>query len=681
MRKQAHGLLFALGLLTLALLLTATAAAQTPGGGRPPMFTPGPATGGPATTPVPGLPTPPPGSVPSKAAPQFMPVSLFGMNLYLTGLERSTAESSTLGALAAQAGVKWSREELAWANIEPTTKGQFNWGPYDSRLAYDTNNGINVVGMLLTTPRWASSNPGAPDYFWYEPSNYNDYYDFVRAAVNRWKSQIHVWEIWNEPNHAATWNCVNSCNHAADYAALLQGAYAAVKSVDPNARVLIGGLYVHDTGNEGMAFLDQVVSASGGAIHFDGLSIHTYMPDRVPESMRPDSVVQNFQYRLNMANDWITAHGGLPAEIWVTEDGRSTCTGCPYAWSEEEQASMLARMYGIAAASPRVVQFDWFQFEDKFNNPADLYGGMAIVRDNYSVKPAYTAYRTAAAQLDGATFAGPGPQMIPGGNPHQPDTSDYIGFDYRFIRNGTPLHMVWRVNDSLAVNYPVETGQVDVVDRDGGVTRVVAAGGTIPLTIGPRPQYIVNVACTARFSDVCPDHWAYTYIEFMAQRGIVGGYPDGTFRPNNSATRAQLAKMITIALGWTILTPTTPSFRDVPASNSFYGYVETVKAHGVISGYPCSGAGEPCPGSYFRPNNNVTRAQSSKMIVVAFGWPINTSGGPHFSDVPASNTFYPYVETAFNHNIITGYPDNTFRPNNNVTRAQLSKMLYQAMNP
>ena len=240
--------------------------------------------------------------------------------------------------------------------------------------------------------------------------------------------------------------------------------------------------------------------------------------------------------------------------------------------------------------------------------------------------------------------------------------------------------MVWRVNDSQAVNYPVETAQVDVVDRDGGVTRMVASGGTIPITFSPRPQYIINVACTARFSDVCPDHWAYTYIEFMAQRGIVGGYPDGTFRPNNTATRAQLAKMVTIALGWPVVTPATPSFRDVPTSNSFYSYVETVKAHGVISGYPCGSAGEPCPGAYFRPNNNVTRAQSSKMIVIAFGWPINTSGGPHFTDVPANDGFYPYVETAFNYAIVTGY-GTEFRPNNNVTRAQLSKMLYQAMNP
>ena len=113
---------------------------------------------------------------------------------------------------------------------------------------------------------------------------------------------------------------------------------------------------------------------------------------------------------------------GRPAEIWVTEDGRSTCGTCSpeFRWSEDMQASMLTRMFGIAAAMPRVVHFSHFQFEDKFNNPNDLWGGMAIVRDNFTPKPAYYAYRTASSYLTGATYTGTGPQMIPGNNPNQP---------------------------------------------------------------------------------------------------------------------------------------------------------------------------------------------------------------------------------------------------------------------
>src|SRR3954467_6160675 len=124
--------LFALAAVAFSILLASGSVHSQAGyGGRPSQFTsaPPPSTLVPST-PVPGKPTP----RPSKNSPRFAPVSLFGMNLYLTGLERSENESSLLGGLAGQGGVKWSREELSWANIEPTTKGQFNWTPYDHRL-------------------------------------------------------------------------------------------------------------------------------------------------------------------------------------------------------------------------------------------------------------------------------------------------------------------------------------------------------------------------------------------------------------------------------------------------------------------------------------------------------------------------------------------------------------------
>src|SRR5207237_3284077 len=157
---QCASLLVLVGVALSFLLVAPAGYSQAGYGGRPPQFTPAPP---PATfepsTPVAGNPTP----VLPKNGPRFMPASLFGMNLYLTGLERSEAESSLLGGMAEQDGVKWSREELSWANIEPTVKGQFNWAPYDHRLAFDTANHIEVIGMLLTTPRWSTTNPNAPD--------------------------------------------------------------------------------------------------------------------------------------------------------------------------------------------------------------------------------------------------------------------------------------------------------------------------------------------------------------------------------------------------------------------------------------------------------------------------------------------------------------------------------------
>jgi hypothetical protein len=64
----------------------------------------------------------------------------------------------------------------------------------------------------------------------------------------------------------------------------------------------------------------------------------------------------------------------------------------------------------------------------------------------------------------------------------------------------------------------------------------------------------------------------------------------------------------------------------------------------------------------------------SKITVLAFGFPIDTSGGPHFSDVPPSNIFYPYIETLRNLGVVEGYSDGTFHPNGWVTRAQIAKI-------
>ena len=92
--------------------------------------------------------------------------------------------------------------------------------------------------------------------------------------------------------------------------------------------------------------------------------------------------------------------------------------------------------------------------------------------------------------------------------------------------------------------------------------------------------------------------------------------------------------------------------------------IETAYNHGIISGYA---------DGMFRWGNNVTRGQLSKIIVLAEGWTIDTTGGPHFTDVPTTSLFYGYIETAFNHQIISGYADGTFHPVNSATRGQISK--------
>jgi hypothetical protein len=196
--------------------------------------------------------------------------------------------------------------------------------------------------------------------------------------------------------------------------------------------------------------------------------------------------------------------------------------------------------------------------------------------------------------------------------------------------------------------------------------------------------------CPGTFSDVCPGDWFYSYVMHLNGMGAIGGYPDGTFRPNNNITRAQAMKVIVLAYDLTSGSIGNPTFADVPSGSTFFDYVEVGAGNGLTTGYPCGGPNEPCDSQqrpYFRPNNNVSRGQLAKMIVVARNWPTLNPATPTFHDVARNSTFYIYVERVAANEVINGYPCGGsgepcdtqrrpyFRPNGTATRAQASKMV------
>jgi hypothetical protein len=142
------------------------------------------------------------------------------------------------------------------------------------------------------------------------------------------------------------------------------------------------------------------------------------------------------------------------------------------------------------------------------------------------------------------------------------------------------------------------------------------------------------------YEDVPEGSPFYVWINRLSIRGHMGGYPCGLlpeepctppdnrpyFRPSNSATRGQLAKIVSNAAGLNN-TPTGQFYTDVPEGHIFYLWIMRLTQLGVMSGYECGGPGEPCDEEqrpYFRPFNNVTRGQASKIV---------------------ANTFYPNCET------------------------------------
>jgi hypothetical protein len=173
-------------------------------------------------------------------------------------------------------------------------------------------------------------------------------------------------------------------------------------------------------------------------------------------------------------------------------------------------------------------------------------------------------------------------------------------------------------------------------------------------------------SCSLNFTDVTGSYWAYGYITVLACANIVTGYSDGSFRPENSTTRAQLAKMLVLAQGWSLVTPSSQSFRDVGPSHPFYQHIETAAAHEVISGY--------ADGTY-RPDAYVTRAQVAKMLVLARGWRAFEDTPEPVCDVPPTHWAWNYVQAALQNGLFSGYANNCFLPDAQATRAQLSKVL------
>jgi len=182
-----------------------------------------------------------------------------------------------------------------------------------------------------------------------------------------------------------------------------------------------------------------------------------------------------------------------------------------------------------------------------------------------------------------------------------------------------------------------------------------------------------------------PTTYYYAPVYYLACHGVISGYSDGTFKPFNQTTRQQMVKIIVLGFQVPIQTPAAGvyTFTDVPSSSIFFNLVETAAAHGIVSGYTCGTTpGEPCDSAarkYFRPANNVTRGQLAKITVLTAGWTLINPPSATFSDVPVGSIFYSAIETAVCHSILSGYNDHTYRPANNATRGQISKIVYNAI--
>ena len=178
------------------------------------------------------------------------------------------------------------------------------------------------------------------------------------------------------------------------------------------------------------------------------------------------------------------------------------------------------------------------------------------------------------------------------------------------------------------------------------------------------------------FGDVSEDYWAYDHIMSILNRGYTTGTGAGTFSPESSVTREQMAAFIVRAVEGEPASDycsTSVPFPDCTSDSWSCKYIKRLYELGLTTGYGTTG--------YFMPSYAVTREQMAAFLIRAIeGNPASNycdSGSP-FTDVTAADWSCIYIKRLYELGITTGYGDGTYGPYDLVTRAQMAVFLGRA---
>jgi hypothetical protein len=402
-------------------------------------------------------------SLSSAQAPEpgrAVPAGYFSMQSH--SLQSDTAEHTKTLDLMQKAGIHQIRDEIYWWNVEKT-KGQLEISPQVKQNVDNTlAKGINLL-IILDYGNKFYDNQQAP----HTPESREAFAKYCYTIASTFKGKIKYYEIWNEPNLAGFWS---PAPDAEEYAKLLQTAYKACKSADPDC-VIIGGV----TSGTDTDFLEKVFKA-GGLQYMDKLSIHPYR-NTAPEE--GDSLVLQIDKVSKLLEKY-----NKPLPIWISEMGYPTHKG-PNGHPEAKQADYLTRCYLEALTTGKIESFFWYWFgpdgpDEKYSE--DRFG---IVRQDWTLKPSYQSYQTLATHLAGATFLGSLPSA---------DSSLRI-MKFKTTNPQAPyLTVAWTTNGSKNLAFTTEAREVNILDINGDSRKFYPFRKNLTISVTGSPLLIESAA-------------------------------------------------------------------------------------------------------------------------------------------------------------------------------------------
>ena len=375
--------------------------------------------------------------------------------------------------LAAKAGCKWIKRLFEWDYMEPTKGEHPDIERWDIMVQKARQSGMNVVGMMLNAPRWANQPPdwaSEQGKRYFPPKNLDDWANFVKYVVARYKGKVRYWEVWNEVN---TNQFMGSTK---DFVDVLRVTHEAAKEVDPHCRIL------WNTGGFDNNFIEAVYRL-GGAPYVDVQGVHSY-----------DGMLENvLRLRLLMQQ-----HGLGNAEIWSTEEGSVGSNSFWDLHKEYHAAATIMQRYTENSVMKRwgFQRTFWLTAIDGRGSPFhDLW------YTDLTPRPPYVAYAVTSHMLEGAKYVGTldlAPQERATTYLFARDREPVLYLFDRVQSNRVPAFTAespgsWnkaRSGISTSVVLPVYTPEVTVVDVMGAEHRIKSHNNTIRLELSRNPLFL-----------------------------------------------------------------------------------------------------------------------------------------------------------------------------------------------
>jgi hypothetical protein len=309
-------------------------------------------------------------------------------------LQSSDADlAKDLDGMAAT-GARWLRLDFYWPTIQQAGPQSWDWSGTDRVVGAALLRGMHILAMPAYSPTWARP-AGTEDH--HPPLNPDWYARFVYEAVKRYAPLgVHAWEIWNEPNVDVFWQPKPD---PAAYAALLERAAVAIKSVDPLSTVITGGLAPALDKADGSSlsartFLSRVYDA-GASGAFDAVGLHPYSFPAMPL----DPSDWNTFYNAPTLYQVMVDHGDAKKRIWGTEFGAPTGVDLN-AGTPQFQNDVLLAGYRDWMKWSFTGPLFWYSWRDTGVNAGDRESNFGLLAHDGTPKPALNAFDDVVRQLN-----------------------------------------------------------------------------------------------------------------------------------------------------------------------------------------------------------------------------------------------------------------------------------------